>query len=120
MKKSHYIEKFIKCIHRKIDVDVSKITDAYVNSLNPWVKVKLFLLLVTLSEKGGPEYWLDKTEGDKNSESSSSDDGLENSAEGGDRAEFNTLKDEMVKTHKNLFPTLTEQIIQHNLSLIHI
>ncbi|CAI4044754.1 Aan1p SKDI_11G1390 [Saccharomyces kudriavzevii IFO 1802] len=116
LKKSHYIEKFIKCIHRKINIDVSKITDAYVDSLNPWVKVKLFLLLVTLSEKGGPEYWLDKTEGDKNSESSSSEYGTTNAAKGESNAKFSALKDEMTKTHKNLFPTLTEQIIQHNIN----
>ncbi|CAI4586025.1 CQS_1a_G0031710.mRNA.1.CDS.1 [Saccharomyces cerevisiae] len=116
LKKSHYIEKFIKCIHRKINIDVSKITDAYVNSLNPWVKVKLFLLLVTLSEKGGPEYWLDKTDGEKNSEASSADNSLENSTKGADSAGSTALRDEMVKSHKNLFPTLTEQIIQHNIN----
>ena len=116
LKKSHYIEKFIKCIHKKINIDVSKITDAYIDTLNPWVKVKLFLLLVTLSEKGGPEYWLDKTDGDKNSGSSLSEDGLGSSVESEDVPKFSTLKDEMVKTHKNLFPTLTEQIIQHNIN----
>lgn len=100
LKKSHYIEKFIKCIHRKINIDVSKITDAYVNSLNPWVKVKLFLLLVTLSEKGGPEYWLDKTDGEKNSEASSTDNSLENSTKGADSAGSAALRDEMVKSHK--------------------
>lgn len=60
LKKSHYIEKFIKCIHRKINVDASKISNKYVENLDPWVKSKLFLLLVALSEKGGPEYWVDK------------------------------------------------------------
>ena len=62
LRKSHYIEKFIRCIHRKISVDVSKISDKYVDSLSPWIKSKLFLLLVTLSERGGPDYWLDKDE----------------------------------------------------------
>lgn len=60
LRKSHYIEKFIKCIHRKINVDASKISNKYVDSLDPWVKSKLFLLLVALSERGGPEYWVDK------------------------------------------------------------
>lgn len=60
LRKSHYIEKFIKCIHRKINVDASKINNKYVENLDPWVKSKLFLLLVALSEKGGPEYWVDK------------------------------------------------------------
>ncbi|CAI4045183.1 hypothetical protein N7582_003458 [Saccharomyces uvarum] len=116
LKKSHYIEKFIKCIHRKINIDVSKITDDYVDSLSPWVKIKLFLLLVTLSEKGGPEYWLDKTDGDKNSGSLSSENGLDDSISGEDSAKLSTLKDEMAKAHKNIFPTLTEQIIQHNIN----
>ena len=60
LRKTHYIEKFIKCIHRKINVDASKINSKYVENLDPWVKSKLFLLLVALSEKGGPEYWVDK------------------------------------------------------------
>lgn len=62
IRKSHYIEKFLKCIHRKIDHDVNRISDKYVNSLNPWIKIKLFLLLVTLSQRGGPEYWMDKND----------------------------------------------------------
>lgn len=62
LRKSHYIEKFIKCIHRKINVDASKISDQFIDDLSPWVKSKLFLLLVTLSERGGPEYWLDKND----------------------------------------------------------
>ncbi|SMN17792.1 similar to Saccharomyces cerevisiae YKL075C Putative protein of unknown function [Maudiozyma saulgeensis] len=60
LRKSHYIENFIKCIHRKINSDVSKIPDEFVDSLSPAVKSKLFLLLVTLSERGGPDYWIDK------------------------------------------------------------
>lgn len=60
IRKSHYIEKFIKCIHKKIDHDVNRISDEYVESLGPWVKIKFFLLLVTLSQRGGPEYWMDK------------------------------------------------------------
>lgn len=62
IRKSHYIEKFLKCIHRKIDYDVNRLSDKFVESLNPWIKVKLFLLLVTLSQRGGPEYWMDKSE----------------------------------------------------------
>lgn len=62
IRKSHYIEKFLKCIHRKIDHDVNRISDKYINSLNPWIKIKLFLLLVTLSQRGGPEYWMDKND----------------------------------------------------------
>ncbi|QLL34206.1 hypothetical protein HG536_0G00630 [Torulaspora globosa] len=62
IRKSHYIEKFLKCIHRKIDYDVNRLSDKFVNSLNPWIKIKLFLLLVTLSQRGGPEYWMDKNE----------------------------------------------------------
>lgn len=68
LRKSHYIEKFIRCIHRKISVDVSKISDKYVDSLSPWIKSKLFLLLVTLSERGGPDYWLDKDEEERETE----------------------------------------------------
>lgn len=60
LRKSHYIEKFIKCIHRKINIDASKISQSYVETLDPWVKSKLFLLLVALSERGGPDYWVDK------------------------------------------------------------
>lgn len=60
LRKSHYIENFIKCIHRKINSDVSKIDDSLVDSLSPAMKSKLFLLLVTLSERGGPDYWIDK------------------------------------------------------------
>ncbi|QLQ80123.1 hypothetical protein HG537_0D01230 [Torulaspora globosa] len=62
IRKSHYIEKFLKCIHRKIDYDVNRLSDKFVNSLNPWIKIKLFLLLVTLSQRGGPEYWMDKND----------------------------------------------------------
>lgn len=60
LRKTHYIENFLSCIHRKINHDVSRIPDAYVDALNPWAKAKLYLLLVTLSERGGPDYWLDK------------------------------------------------------------
>ncbi|CCE65940.1 hypothetical protein TPHA_0N01590 [Tetrapisispora phaffii CBS 4417] len=63
LKKTYYIEKFIKCIHKKIDTDVNKISDNYVDSLTPWVKVKLFFLLIALSQRGGPEYWLEKSDG---------------------------------------------------------
>lgn len=62
IRKSHYIEKFLKCIHRKIDHDVNRMSDKFVGSLDPWIKIKLFLLLVTLSQRGGPEYWMDKNE----------------------------------------------------------
>ena len=64
LRKTHYIENFIGCIHRKINRDVSRIPDSYVDSMNPWVKAKLYLLLVTLSERGGPDYWLDKNNGE--------------------------------------------------------
>ncbi|KAG0670294.1 hypothetical protein C6P45_002604 [Maudiozyma exigua] len=60
LRKSHYIENFIKCIHKKINSDVSKIDDSLIDSLSPAMKSKLFLLLVTLSERGGPDYWIDK------------------------------------------------------------
>lgn len=60
LRKSHYIENFIKCIHRKINSDVNKIDDSLIDSLSPAMKSKLFLLLVTLSERGGPDYWIDK------------------------------------------------------------
>ncbi|CCD23705.1 Aan1p NDAI_0C00440 [Naumovozyma dairenensis CBS 421] len=65
LRESYYVEKFIKCIHRKINHDVSRISDHYVNSLSPWVKVKFFFLLVTLCERGGPEYWFDKSDESK-------------------------------------------------------
>lgn len=67
IKKTHYIEKFLKCIHKKMDHGVNKISDKYIGSLNPWVKIKFFLLLVTLAQRGGPEYWMDKNEQDRDS-----------------------------------------------------
>ncbi|CCH59891.1 hypothetical protein TBLA_0C00750 [Henningerozyma blattae CBS 6284] len=59
-RKSHYILVFINCIHHKLETGVAMIPDDHTDSLSPWVKSKLFLLLVTLSQRGGPEYWSDK------------------------------------------------------------
>lgn len=55
------VHSFVKCIHRKLNHDVSRISDDVVlKMIKPWDKIKLFLLLVTLSQRGGPNYWSDK------------------------------------------------------------
>ncbi|KAL3232368.1 hypothetical protein RNJ44_04284 [Nakaseomyces bracarensis] len=134
LRKSHYIKKFIKCIHRKINEDVSKINDKYVEELTPWVKVKLFMLLVTLSERGGPEYWFDKNETDKDKnqdenetvkEERKKDQGLqdedkdiqlktEQKSSGPDSS--SGKKKGEVNTKVKLLPTLTEYIMQQNIN----
>ena len=121
LKKSHYIKKFINCIHTKINLDVAKISDEYVGSLSPWVKVKLFLLLITLSQRGGPEYWLEK--GDQNNKSSTNEvfqndakvdeddkkvDTTENQGDSTDKTKNSA------KVNDSLF-TLTEQIMRQNI-----
>lgn len=98
IRKSHYIEKFLKCIHRKIDYDVNRMSDKFVDSLNPWIKIKLFLLLVTLSQRGGPEYWMDKNEQTHNSHS-----------KGKQKQQQNDSEDDVIFS-------LTEQVMRHNIN----
>ncbi|SCU85728.1 LADA_0D09274g1_1 [Lachancea dasiensis] len=57
---AHNIILFVKCIHKQINSGVNIISDMQARSILPWTKVRLFLLLVTLSQRGGADYWLDK------------------------------------------------------------
>lgn len=125
LKKSQYIEKFIRCIHKKINYDVSKISDHFVENLSPWMKVKLFLLLVTLSERGGPDYWSDKKEDDVNtaakdkSPSSILQDSLPKAEDKSDKISdiISNLKREADKTNKeNRVFTLNELIMKQNIN----
>lgn len=102
IRKSHYIEKFLKCIHRKMDHDVNRISDKYVNALNPWVKIKFFLLLVTLSQRGGPEYWMDKNDQEKISNTNAV-------------ARMKQQSQKQSKDSNSIF-SLTEQIMRHNIN----
>lgn len=135
LRKSHYIKKFVRCIHRKINEDVSRISDEIVEMLSPWVKIKLFLLLVTLSERGGPEYWFDKNEADKDQKDTEKDgspeaEGNNDQTEGQNeenkskidnttsgKSKDDTKKLINKKTKMKLLPTLTEQIMQQNINL---
>lgn len=118
LRKSHYIKKFIKCIHRKINEDVSKISDKYVEELSPWVKVKLFMLLVTLSERGGPEYWIDKNEPDKDKHKDENlkTEGEDEKEQKGSDSDNTGKKKETLNTRVKLLPTLTEYIMQQNIN----
>lgn len=118
LRKSHYIKKFIKCIHRKINEDVSKISDKYVEELSPWVKVKLFMLLVTLSERGGPEYWIDKNEPDKDKhkDENLNTEGEDEKEQKGSDSDSTGKKKETLNTRVKLLPTLTEYIMQQNIN----
>lgn len=117
LRKSHYIEKFIKCIHRKINVDVSRIDDKYIEQLSPWVKSKLFLLLVTLSERGGPEYWIDKNEPDKVQEEQTLNEETDKQPnEMIDSVEHKSHKNKGDINPFNHITTLTERIIQQNIN----
>ncbi|SCU90221.1 LAMI_0E01134g1_1 [Lachancea mirantina] len=91
------IRKFIKCIHRKINIGVSAINDEQIEQMWAWDKVKLFLLLVTLSQRGGPDYWIDR-----------------------DGESKENLKpknaDPPVEKNEKRFYTLTEQIMRFNLN----
>ncbi|KAG0656025.1 hypothetical protein C6P44_005385 [Monosporozyma unispora] len=132
LRESHYIEKFIKCIHRKINMDASKISHKYVESLDPWVKSKLFLLLVTLSERGGPEYWIDKEDqkNDKKDAAANPDGSKTNKKITNDSSKKNENKSKITnssstttesnsKTNSDdshYTTTLTEHIIQQNIN----
>lgn len=59
-KKAENIARFIKCIHKRINGGVNRISDLQANSILPWTRVRLFLLLVTLSQRGGSDYWMEK------------------------------------------------------------
>lgn len=136
LRKSHYIEKFIKCIHRKINYDASKISDSFVESLDPWIKSKLFLLLVTLSERGGPDYWLDKNDqeiedidNEKEEQNKTTTNGNDLSETDGDNgndvSEEKDTKNNSTENHEESSTkleyigntnTLTELIIQKNIN----
>lgn len=131
LRESHYIEKFIKCIHRKINVDASKISNKYVESLDPWVKSKLFLLLVTLSERGGPEYWIDKEDqkNDRKDAAANPDGSKANKKLPCDASKKNENKTKNITSPSNnennlngnpdnshYTTTLTEHIIQQNIN----
>lgn len=92
------IHSFIGCIHRKLNHDVSKIDDEVVlTMLKPWDKIKLFLLLVTLSQRGGPDYRLDKIGKPGNADSNPKKDDSES------------------KPKPKFFCTLLEQIMRENI-----
>ncbi|CDO96540.1 unnamed protein product [Kluyveromyces dobzhanskii CBS 2104] len=92
------IHSFISCIHRKISHDVSKISDdVVVKVIRPIDKLKLFLLLVTLSQRGGPDYWLDKH-------------GKPNSVDYEEEAELKNFK-----RKPKLFCTLLENVMRENI-----
>ncbi|CCK71456.1 Aan1p KNAG_0H00400 [Huiozyma naganishii CBS 8797] len=126
LKKAHYIEKFVKCIHRKINLDASRISDQYVETLGPWIKSKLFLLIVTLAERGGPEYWLDKNDQLKDESREDNDADHSGDDDAGDfdpanRVDQATTLEEPDSTDgdatlKDEVSTLTEQIIQQNIN----
>ncbi|AQZ16469.1 YKL075C [Zygosaccharomyces parabailii] len=121
IRKSHYIEKFIKCIHKKIDHDVNLITNEYVDSLGPWVKIKFFLLLVTLSQRGGPEYWMDKDHIPVSAEGSSSDklkpesNPTHNNQVHNNHNNHNSHK-KMINERGDVIFSLTEQIMRQNIN----
>lgn len=123
IRKSHYIEKFIKCIHKKIDHDVNKISDEYIEALGPWVKVKFFLLLVTLSQRGGPEYWMDKDQNDDNGATSDNVDNKNNDNDKNDdykhlrdRTNSQMGNDNSSSGKKNAIFSLTEHIMRQNIN----
>ncbi|SCU79516.1 LAFA_0B03642g1_1 [Lachancea sp. 'fantastica'] len=70
-KRAENIARFVKCIHKQINSGVNRISDLQVHSLLPWTRVRLFLLLVTLSQKGGSDYWI-QSEGEPRDLSSKS------------------------------------------------
>ncbi|SCW03905.1 LAFE_0H01618g1_1 [Lachancea fermentati] len=96
-RKAANILRFIKCIHRKINRGVSRISDERIDAMKPWNKVKLFLLLVTLSQRGGPDYWLDKEGEPKETPKPK-------------------LREKKPQKATKLFCTLTEQIMRQNIN----
>ncbi|KAG0677642.1 hypothetical protein C6P41_004841 [Kluyveromyces marxianus] len=101
------IYSFISCIHRKINHDVSKISDEMISKvMRPMDKLKLFLLLVMLSQRGGPDYWMDK-----HGKSNELDD--EEEGEEGEEVEEGRLKG--VKKKPKLFCTLLENVMRENI-----
>lgn len=130
LKKSHFIEQFIKCIHKKLNIDVSRIKDEYVENLDPWVKVKLFLLLVTLSERGGPDYWLDKNDKpEQEADTKGSESEKKKPSTLGEGSESSTYRTHGQEARQNNRPsrlngqdmkdhvtTLTEQLMQKNIN----
>ncbi|SCU96417.1 LANO_0E13454g1_1 [Lachancea nothofagi CBS 11611] len=59
-KRAENIFRFVKCIHKQINSGVNRISDLQASSILPWTRVRLFLLLVTLSQRGGSDYWMEK------------------------------------------------------------
>ncbi|CAR21539.1 Aan1p [Lachancea thermotolerans CBS 6340] len=59
-KKAENIARFVRCIHKQINSGVNRISDLQASSILPWTRVRLFLLLVTLSQRGGSDYWMGK------------------------------------------------------------
>ncbi|AEY96352.1 FADR133Wp [Eremothecium gossypii FDAG1] len=104
-RKAATIRSFVKCIHRKINDDVTRISDERVtHGVSKWEKSKLFLLLVTLSQRGGPEYWLDKTNGCQ-------------SRAGGDGArKSDEVEEGGSRRGQRLVCTLVEQIMRENIT----
>lgn len=101
------IYSFISCIHRKINHDVSNISDEMISKvMRPMDKLKLFLLLVILSQRGGPDYWMDK-----HGKSNELDD--EEEGEEGEEVEEGRLKG--VKKKPKLFCTLLENVMRENI-----
>lgn len=120
--KSFYIKNFIRCIHEKIDSDIRSMDDAFIDSLDPWLKSKLFLLLVTLSEQGGSDYRIDDDDdnGDDDEtidkhdadEVSGSDEPKKEDIDAAANKKSQTTKlTELFKT-----PTLMEQIMKENIN----
>lgn len=100
-RRAEIIHAFIRCIHKKINHDVNRVTDSIVMRLSPWVKTKLFLLLVTLSQRGGPEYWSDK----------------KSEYEDKSRVNCTTSTKNLDSSRKGrIFHTLIEQIMRQNIN----
>ncbi|QLG71754.1 hypothetical protein HG535_0C01030 [Zygotorulaspora mrakii] len=102
IRKTHYIEKFLKCIHKKMDQGVNRISNDYVERLDPWAKVKFFLLLIMLSQRGGPEYWMDKNDQEKDISSNVKQNQQEIKKKG--------------SSMENNFFSLTEHIMRQNIN----
>ncbi|AMD20887.1 HDR145Wp [Eremothecium sinecaudum] len=104
------IMSFVNCIHKKINRDVSRIDDSYINNeVSKWAKSKLFLLLVTLSQRGGPEYWMDKNNGGQSGLPSKSETQQEKK-----NCSMEETKSDLGETR--VVCTLVEQIMRENIT----
>ncbi|AET38912.1 Aan1p Ecym_3426 [Eremothecium cymbalariae DBVPG len=107
--KATTITSFMRCIHRKINHDVCRISDDHIiHNVSKWEKSKLFLLLVTLSQRGGPEYWMDKTNGNQG----------KNIVQEGSKCKKNSVEVQNTSKKKEakLVYTLVEQIMRENIT----